>query len=207
MKHAWSSQGLLKLAISARFMSPEQERLWDAFIDAMDPEWLQRLWTLLETEMKEMGSGHKSLKEYRKFREVCAVRRKKFLEEAAKVSRLATSAKALLQEKMLWSAAELDQAFSDEEHAAEFLSTLSLEQLEAMRTSLGAQKDAKTIEKDAYDAMMQLIDELEQDAWDHEQESAEKLRFITESIETTLRLSGLLARLQKIQKETSPSSK
>lgn len=182
MEPLFSLRDVLHVALRIKLMNDSEIEAWGALIDELHETHLRELFELFSTENSELPGALKSIDEYLPYLTKAESRRHTWLQKIENEDRgLYPAVSAILQSKRHWTGPQVDAAFRDDESVAQFLSLLTIRDLEQMRKvvdildAAGEYDDEEGKPTESRDTLVSIIAFLEEDAWVREKREAELL--------------------------------
>lgn len=182
MEPLFSLRNVLQAALRCKLMKEGEIQVWEDLIDVLHDRHLQELWAMFSAEHAELSSAMKSLDDYLRYLHASENRRQAWLQSIENDDAgVAPAVTAILQSKRHWTGPQVDEAFKTDESLCLFLASLSIRDLEQMRTVIDLHDQAGEYDDDegkptkARETLIGIVAFLQEDAWEAEQKEAEAL--------------------------------
>lgn len=184
----------------------KQQKQWEKVVDHLKPEEMEKVHAMLKKEKAPPSGVGDSLKSYTKWYMSEKKTRADFLRKLPVSSATLLKTKDQLHAMILrggnpLSAKEIDRICKDEKSFAEYLTLLSIEQLETLKQAL--RDNVVKMDPPVKQTFLKLLTMVQEERFAFEKERIEKLGPAVSQLQIAIALRQRIAKLEQIQKELS----
>ncbi len=186
----------------------KQQKQWEKVVDHLKPEEMEKVHAMLKKEKAPPSGVGDSLKSYTKWYMSEKKTRANFLQKLPVSSATLAKTKDQLHQVILrggnpLSAKEIDKICKDEKSFAEYLVSLSIEQLETLKQAI--RDNAVKMDPPVKQTFLKLFTMVQEERFAFEQERMEKLGPETLRLQRAMAIHEKIVALEKIEKALSPT--